>query len=135
MLCGVFEGEPCGVVLIMLALSCDGESGEVAIEEGAVVVAGDSDGVRVVLNFKLVGLVLFGWEVAQLDEGGRLVGEADGVLPVAELEDQQADQHNRLHFERGYQIINGDGRSYALNQLALAPLYLLYKLFMGSSSF
>jgi hypothetical protein len=71
----------------MFPLSCDGESGEVSIDEGAVAVAEDGDGGRKVLHFELVGVVLFDGEVCELDGERRFVGVADGVAAVAELED------------------------------------------------
>lgn len=101
---GVLERKPGRIVLIMLPLTHKREPREIAIEKSAVAVSDDGDGTGLVLNFKLVGPVALDGQLCQFDQSCGFVGVAEGVLAVAELEDEQAEQHRRPHFEYRYKL-------------------------------
>lgn len=101
---GVLERKPSRIILIMPPLTDQREPREIAMEKCAVTVSDYSDSTRPVLNFKLVGLVALDRQLRQLDQSCRLVGITEGVLAVTELEDEQAEQHHRLHFEYRYKL-------------------------------
>jgi len=96
---GILERKSRRIVLVVFSRAGEGELGEITHKKCAVVVAEDGDWTGHVLDFKLVGLVGLDGQVCQFEEGGGLVGVTKGVLALAELEDEEAEQHHRLHFE------------------------------------
>ena len=99
MLGGILEGKSGRIVLVVFSRAGDGQLGEITHKKCALMVAKDGGWTGHVLNFKLVGLVALDGQVCQFEEGWRLVGVTKGVLALAELEDEEAEQHHRLHFE------------------------------------
>jgi hypothetical protein len=131
MLGGVFEGEAGRGVLIVPSLSGNGDFGEVALQEGAIGVAEEGDGGGLVLNFKLVGVIPFYWQVCQLEEDGRVIAVADRVLSVADLEDQQAEQKHRSHFEWWISNYKRCGLDEGLESVLASPFVLVVEVVHG----